>query len=45
MLHPVVLGRGAKLFADGVSTKNLELIGTQKLASGILILEYAPAHV
>jgi dihydrofolate reductase len=43
MLHPVVLGKGKRLFADGVDRKPLELTRTQRFGSGILILEYAPA--
>jgi dihydrofolate reductase len=43
MLHPVVLGQGKRLFADGVDSRRLELTETKKFATGIVILEYTPA--
>ena len=43
MVHPVILGKGRRLFADGVGTKNLELTDTRRFATGIVILEYHPA--
>ena len=44
MLYPVVLGGGARLFADGTpGTAGLTLLGSRAFASGVVILEYAPA--
>lgn len=43
MLHPIVLGKGKRLFADGGHEKTLELTETKKFGSGIVILEYRPA--
>lgn len=42
MLHPVVLGSGARLFQDGIDTRVLKLTGTQTFGSGIVILHYEP---
>jgi dihydrofolate reductase len=43
MLHPVVLGKGKRLFADGGEQRNLEVTDTRRFATGIVILEYVPA--
>jgi dihydrofolate reductase len=43
MLHPVVLGKGKRLFAEGVDAKPLDLTETKRFSSGIVILEYEPA--
>jgi dihydrofolate reductase len=43
MLYPVVLGKGKRLFADGVTERTLDLTATQRLSSGVIILEYEPA--
>ncbi len=43
MLHPIVLGKGRRLFADGPGGITLDLAGTRRLGSGIVILEYTPA--
>jgi dihydrofolate reductase len=42
MVHPIVLGRGARLFAEGPSAKTLKLVDTKTFASGIAVLEYEP---
>ena len=42
MLHPIVLGKGARLFPDGPGAKTLTLTQTQAFESGIVILEYEP---
>jgi len=42
MVHPVVLGGGAKLFADGDGTRDLTLVETRTYKSGIVVLEYEP---
>jgi dihydrofolate reductase len=43
MLHPIVLGKGKRLFADGVDRHVLELTETKTFKKGIVILEYRPA--
>ena len=43
MLHPIVLGKGRRLFADGVDQSVLDLKETKTFGSGIVILEYEPA--
>lgn len=42
MVHPVVLGRGPRLFGDGGSVR-LELSNTERFGAGVMILEYTPA--
>jgi dihydrofolate reductase len=44
MLHPVILGQGEKLFAEGGDRKPLNLTHTETFRSGIVILEYLPAQ-
>lgn len=43
MLHPIVLGKGKRLFADGVDEGALDLAETKRFSSGIVILEYGPS--
>jgi dihydrofolate reductase len=43
MLHPIVLGKGKRLFVDGNATRVLELMDTKRFASGIVIAEYRSA--
>ena len=43
MVHPIVLGQGKRLFADGARERKLKLTGTRSFSSGIVILEYEPA--
>lgn len=43
MLHPVVLGKGKRLFANGIGQKVLNLTETKRFSAGIVILEYVPA--
>lgn len=42
MLHPIVLGQGKRLFAEGADRTVLNLLETQRFSAGIVILEYAP---
>lgn len=39
-IAPVILGSGRPLFRQGISSKNLTLISTQKLSTGGVILTY-----
>lgn len=41
--HPVVLGSGKRLFANGISPANVKLVDTKTTSSGIVILTYQPA--
>ncbi|HKW69430.1 MAG TPA: dihydrofolate reductase family protein [Candidatus Dormibacteraeota bacterium] len=43
MVHPVVLGKGTRLFAEGDDQKALVLTETRRFRSGIVILEFEPA--
>ena len=43
MLHPIVLGKGRRLFAEGIDSRTLELTDTKTFATGIMILELTPA--
>ena len=43
MVHPVVVGQGKKLFADGLDTTTLRLVDTRPFSTGIVVLTYAPA--
>jgi dihydrofolate reductase len=43
MVHPIVLGRGARLFNGGDDQTTLSLARTKSFSSGIVILEYEPA--
>ena len=43
MLHPIALGKGKRLFAQGVDERILDLAETKTFGSGIVILEYRPA--
>jgi dihydrofolate reductase len=42
-IHPIVLGSGKHLFADGVVPANLKLLHTTSTPSGITVLTYRPA--
>jgi dihydrofolate reductase len=41
MVHPVVLGGGKRLFADGTDRKVLKLTETRAFASGVVVLSYS----
>jgi dihydrofolate reductase len=43
MLHPIVLGKGKRLFTDGINQSVLDLAETKRFSAGIVILEYRPA--
>jgi dihydrofolate reductase len=43
MLHPVVLGSGKRLFADGVLAA-LQLVEAKPFSSGVLLLRYQPRN-
>jgi dihydrofolate reductase len=41
MVHPLVLGKGKKLFRDGSDPSKFRLLRTQQTSAGVLILDYA----
>jgi dihydrofolate reductase len=43
MVHPLVLGRGKRLFEDAGEHKVLELAGTQTFGTGVVFLTYRPS--
>jgi dihydrofolate reductase len=43
MLHPVIVGKGKRLFNDGMDTTGLKLVDTKTTATGVTILTYQPA--
>ena len=43
MVHPVVLGKGRRLFAEGAGQVPLELTEMKRFKTGIVILELVPA--
>ena len=42
MVHPVVVGRGKRLFREGGDLKRLKLVGSKTTSTGVLILTYHP---
>ncbi len=42
-MHPIVLGRGKRLFRDGSPMTTLRLVDTKVTSSGLVILTYEPA--
>jgi dihydrofolate reductase len=45
MIHPVVVGRGRRLFENGIGEMPLELVASQTFSTGVLDLTYRPASV
>jgi len=41
-VHPVVVGRGKRLFKDGGDVKRLKLVASQMTSTGVAILTYQP---
>lgn len=42
MIHPVVVGRGKRLFVDGGELKKLKLVDSKTTGKGVAILTYQP---
>ncbi len=42
-VHPLVLGSGRRLFAEGVPTSALKLVDTRTSTTGVVILTYQPS--
>ena len=43
MVHPVVLGKGPRLFASDGPRREVELVEIKRFSKGIVVLEYVPA--
>jgi dihydrofolate reductase len=43
MVHPVVVGRGKRLFEKGGSPKGLKLVDSKTFSTGVVYLTYQPA--
>ena len=43
MIHPLVLGRGRRLFPDGGARARLRLVGSMPTTTGVLLATYEPA--
>jgi dihydrofolate reductase len=43
-VHPIILGGGKRLFADGFETSSVELVDVKSLSTGVVILTYRPAR-
>ena len=43
LVHPIVVGRGKRLFEDGSAQKPLKLVDAQTFGTGVLYLTYQPA--
>lgn len=41
-VYPVVLGRGARLFQEGLQAPELRLVETKPFKSGVVLLRYRP---
>jgi dihydrofolate reductase len=44
MVHPIVLGRGKRLFEEGGAQKALELVDSKTFGTGVLYLSYQPTQ-
>jgi dihydrofolate reductase len=44
MIHPVVVGRGKRLFKDGDALKRLKLVDSKTTRTGVSILTYQPVQ-
>jgi dihydrofolate reductase len=42
MIHPIVLGSGARLFDDSTERRELEVAGVKQFPKGIVVLELTP---
>lgn len=43
MVHPVVVGKGKRLFTEGGDLKKLQLVDSKVTSTGVMILTYRPA--
>ncbi|AQU77119.1 dihydrofolate reductase family protein [Priestia megaterium] len=40
IVHPIILGKGKRLFKDGIDAKSLKLVNSTTTSSGVVILSY-----
>lgn len=45
LIHPIVLGSGARLFAEPASRADLELAACRTFANGVLSVTYRPTSI
>ena len=43
MIHPVVVGKGKRLFTEDVDLKRLKLVDSKVTGTGVVIVTYQPA--
>ena len=43
MIHPVILGKGKRLFTEDVDLKRLQLVASKVTGTGVVIVTYQPA--
>ena len=43
MVHPIIVGKGQRLFEEGLPSTTLKLAGTRSYDKGIVVLTYVPA--
>lgn len=43
MVHPVVVGKGKRLFGEGIDSTALQLVDTRTFPNGVMVLTYQPA--
>jgi dihydrofolate reductase len=43
LIHPLVLGSGRRLFADGIPMAKLKVVDTKTTTTGVVIVTYQPA--
>ena len=43
-VHPLVIGKGKRLFIEGGESAKLRLVGTKTQSSGVVVLTYVPAN-
>jgi dihydrofolate reductase len=44
LIHPLVLGEGRRLFAEGVPSTSLELVSTKTTDKGVIVATYRPTN-
>jgi dihydrofolate reductase len=42
MIHPVIVGKGKRLFTEDVNLKKLQLVDSKVTSKGVAILTYQP---
>jgi dihydrofolate reductase len=44
LVHPIVVGRGKRLFPDGMELTGLKLVESKAFRSGVVLLRYQPTR-